>query len=664
MNSIASPRFAMSLACTVAAALFATGCGDAVDCEGDACLEGEDVSPIMPDADETPDQPSEPEAPSTPEPETPSAPQAGFTVSPMSGEVPFSIAVASDVAEASGNITYRYGDSGEFETDLVHTFEQPGSFVVTQRVIAADGAEATHQLTVVATPPSVTPVRLSETDRSPFPQMELTEDRLGMEVIDADRAGVRSDRSIQPGSGMFYFEGTRLTELLGGMHFGVVTEGHALDVAPGTDIRSVGVETGGSIYWNGAFREGFDEETTSVYGLVVDYRETHPTVHVIVRAEHPTTLEIVDRVAYSRTLTTVTEPLFAFVSGRRRQVGPQARVNFGNDTTNFPFHYDIDVLLTDAAVETEDLTLGWGQTRAGAENAAPELETSGDTTVAAGMEVTLTATAIDAEDGTLTEGITWVDLSAPYATRMEEEGGEFEFTPTTLGIHPIQVSVRDAHGHRETRIVDVTVTGTLRQHSTVRLEADEQSGTGIVVSPDGLSARWEGVGKYGIRANQGLLDGFQYFEMRRLIAPANQGGGLVVRDGNLDPYGALDVPPSMSVNHSSSIWRDLISVEDYDVAGTEYYGFAVDYRGRHPIVYVITHDDTANRDVVSHVMTLDNVTVPIYPMLYGNPTSTTSGYDSSINFGATPFHYDPETILQAEGYNAVGLDVGWGDANI
>ena len=49
------------------------------------------------------------------------------------------------------------------------------------------------------------------------------------------------------------------------------------------------------------------------------------------------------------------------------------------------------------------------------------------------------------------------------------------------------------------------------------------------------------------------------------------------------------------------------------------------------------------RSQVVDTIALDDVTVPIYPMLYGNPTVTPSGSAETINFGATPFHYDPAT---------------------
>ena len=654
-SSDKSRRRLVQLTCAILIAWTAAACGAAEECTGHLCIDTP-LDPVTPSPMPSP----------MPAPSNESPVEAGFAVFPLNGEAPLSIQVVPEVTFAQGTdgrIEYQYGDDAEFETDAVHTFREPGLFVVTQRVIDADGEMATHSVTVDVDPPSFVPVLLSDSDRSPFPETELTEDRLGVEIIETDRAGIRSDRALQPGSGMFYFEGKRLTSLLGEMHFGVVTASHALDAPPGNDAQSVGVDTRGSISWNGAFQESFRAAETHDYGFVVDYRNASPVVHVIVQATDPDTREVRERIAYSASLATVTEPVYVFVSGQRRQVGPQARVNVGNDLTNVPFHYDVEAILEGAEMAATELVLGWGQERFPEINEAPVLSASESVTVPAGTVVNLSASAADAEDGTLTEDIAWVDAATPYATRTEELGGTFEFTPTTLGIHPVQLSVTDAHGQVARATIDVTVTGTLPQHDTVHLEADAQSGTGITLSPDGLSAHWGAQGKYGIRANQGMLGEFQYFEMRRLIGPANQGGGLVIRDGNLSPYAPIDVPPSCSVNHIASVWRNLISEENYDVTGSEYYGFAVDYRGRHPVVYVVTHDSATRTDVVAHVITLDDVTVPVYPMLYGNPTDSTAPFDSAINFGANPFHYDPATVLAAAGHEATGLEVGWGDAN-
>ena len=138
----------------------------------------------------------------------------------------------------------------------------------------------------------------------------------------------------------------------------------------------------------------------------------------------------------------------------------------------------------------------------------------------------------------------------------------------------------------------------------------------------------------------------------------NMGGGLVIANGNLNPYGPVDVPPSCSVNVLGGTWHSLMFHKNFPTGfeTEEYYGFAVDYRAAYPIVYVIV------RSQVVDTIPLDDVTVPIYPMLYGNPTVTPSGSAETINFGATPFHYDPATVLAAANVDIAGFKIGWGGA--
>jgi PKD repeat protein len=592
-------------------------------------------------------------------------PTAAFTVSPTSGTAPLSVRVTGSATPGSAaiaSVRYNFGVGAGLETDAVHTYTSSGMFTITQRVVDTNGIVATTTRSVMVDPATFTPVRLSTTDRSPSPAMELTADRLGMEVITGSPAGVRSDRAIMPGSGMFYYEGERLTSLVGQMRFGVATAAVPLGSQLGATTQSVSVETVGSVYYDGAFVESFPASVNQDYGIVVDYRGTHPIVHVIVRATNPATFAIEDRVHASVTMSAVTAPLYIMLSGGRRRVGPQARINPGNDTTNFPFHYNVVTLLNRAGLAGSALVRGWGQTQARPANDAPIISTSADRTVPVGTPVTVTATATDAEDGTLTPSIAWQDLASIYGSRVTGAGGSFTVTPTTVGIHPLEARVTDATGQTTIQVVDVTVTGAIPQFDPVRLVPDSRSGPGILLSADGLSARFTGVGKYGIRANQGMRGAFQYFETRRLIAPGNQGSGLVVGDGHLDPYDAITVPPSVSINHGNGVWRSIIYEDDYDVAATTYYGFAVDYRGRHPIVYVIARDGVSASDVVAHRFVLDDVTTPIYPMAYGNPISP-SGFDTRINFGATAFNYDPAAVLGTAGYSAAGLELGWGDAN-
>jgi hypothetical protein len=204
--------------------------------------------------------------------------------------------------------------------------------------------------------------------------------------------------------------------------------------------------------------------------------------------------------------------------------------------------------------------------------------------------------------------------------------------------------------------VRVTVTGTLPMFNPVRLQPDDRGGVGVTLTADGLGAHFAASAKMGIRANQGLLRGFQYFEFRREAAMANLGGGLVTADGNLAPYGASDVPPSCSVNVLGGAWQELMFSSNFTDAQKleSYYGFAVDYRGTFPIIYVIVGGTVAD------VIRLTSATVPIYPMLYGNPVTVGPNPDLTINFGSLPFRYDPVAALRAYGVDPTGLQLGWG----
>ena len=142
------------------------------------------------------------------------------------------------------------------------------------------------------------------------------------------------------------------------------------------------------------------------------------------------------------------------------------------------------------------------------------------------------------------------------------------------------------------------------------------------------------------------------------MPPVNQGVGLVIGDVSLNPYPFNVTPPSCSLNTGAGIYQDLIFKAGLsDASSFEYYGFAVDYRGRYPIVYLLVSG------AVAYVFHLTDATVPIYPMLYGNPTGAGADWDLSINFGAMPFHYDAKAALGAAGVDASSLRMCWGAAN-
>jgi hypothetical protein len=273
--------------------------------------------------------------------------------------------------------------------------------------------------------------------------------------------------------------------------------------------------------------------------------------------------------------------------------------------------------------------------------------------------VTLTASAADAEDGSLDARILWEVLSTGYGPeRVQGEGATFTFTPQVLGGHPVRVTAVDSGGKSARAVVDVQALGTLTQHEDVRIEADPLSGSGVAISDDGLRVRWTVDAKNGVRANQALYGGFWYFEAQRLIAPANQAAGLVIGGVSLDPIPFNVTPPSCSINTGGGVYQNLIFRAPPPGAAVEYYGFAVDYRGRHPIVYLLWDD------ALAHTLELTDATVPIHPMLYGNPTGAGAEWDIAVNFGGAPFHYDPVAALTAAGIDASALRRCWGEANV
>jgi hypothetical protein len=134
------------------------------------------------------------------------------------------------------------------------------------------------------------------------------------------------------------------------------------------------------------------------------------------------------------------------------------------------------------------------------------------------------------------------------------------------------------------------------------------------------------------------------------------GMGLIVKDGSLDPYDFKNVPWSMSINVQQGIWVNLIGAGDWkhDDADVDY-GFAVDYRGQHPIVYILI------KNQLQATLTLKDVWVPVYPMVYGNPEAPPGLMDMTVNFGASPFRINAKAVLTAAGVDVSGLKVGWGD---
>jgi len=203
----------------------------------------------------------------------------------------------------------------------------------------------------------------------------------------------------------------------------------------------------------------------------------------------------------------------------------------------------------------------------------------------------------------------------------------------------------------------------VEQFSTVTLTLDETSGSGITLSADGLSAAYDIDEKMAVRANQGMIGEFRYFEANRLLDTLVQGTnisygagqGLTTQFGRLNPYPFDPEQPSMSLNSMIGIWRNLNFIADYDL-NAYYYGFVVDYRGARPVIHVLLFDE------VIHTMILPDVFTPLHPMIYAN-TQGQGVFTNRINFGATPFRFNPKAALERANIDSSGFVSGWGDVN-
>lgn len=586
------------------------------------------------------------------------APTAAFHLNATSGGAPFATMAISDARAGAAPIVetiYDWGEGDGPTTVAYHRYGKAGSYTVKQRVRDASGKAAETSVVVTVMPSSFVPATFSTSDRSPC--IAVSPSGFEVELTNWGPCGVRSDASIAPQSGVFYFEVERLTPQWRGGGIGVATRDAALSEQVGASAQSMGVLAWGPVRSAGGVCTGGDVSSSAHHlGFVVDYRAATPIIHVL---QQPS--EGAAPIVRASCTMSVSAPLHMFYSGDRSRVGYELQLNSGADTTNAPFLFSA-TQVRDALIAQGDpgaasaLVTGYGATRAGPVDAPPNLTVPADLSVPLGQSVTLQGQATDAEDGDIHGHITWRDLAAQHHAPVVGQGRSFTFTPTTLGLHPVVARVQDADGVATEKTVRVKVTGTLPQANPVVLTPDALTGPGITVSPDGLSASFNGTGKDGIRANQGIYGRFWYFEVHRDSAIRNMGMGLVIANGALNPYDPPNVPWSCSLNVMRGFWVNLIEAGDWTKSPLDTdYGFAVDYRGDHPTVYILIRGELQGR------LVLDQVWEPLYPMVYGNPPDAPVAFpDMTLNFGTKPFAQDPRAILAAAGVDVSALELGWG----
>ena len=76
----------------------------------------------------------------------------------------------------------------------------------------------------------------------------------------------------------------------------------------------------------------------------------------------------------------------------------------------------------------------------------------------------------------------------------------------------------------------------LPQFDPVELVLDSSTGDGISLGPNRLGASYSIDLKMAVRANQGMIGQFRYFEAYRSVGPFNIGQGLITAYGDINPY--------------------------------------------------------------------------------------------------------------------------------
>jgi hypothetical protein len=368
------------------------------------------------------------------------------------------------------------------------------------------------------------PTVLSATDKTA--SAVLAADALGVTWGTSAMSGARSTVAINPGTGIFYYEGSRLVGT-GDYGFGVSTAAAPLDNFGGATDQSVGVSSSGAVYYAGTSRGSFTATANGTYGLAIDYRGANPIVHVILAA----TAGAQPAVFRSLTMTGVTAPLYIHVYGRRTTGGVQQRINAGADLVAAPFTYDVRAILAAANVAGAAYAYrGWAALQV---NRLPTvtITSGGGVTVEDGANVSFTATALDAEDGALTSALTWRESGSP-ATAL---GSSFTFTARGTGAHTITAQVVDARGGLGSASVTITVASNVDTDGDGVSDFREgQLGTNPNVADtdtdqldDGAELTWQTNPLVPDTDGDGLPDGW---EVRNGLVPT-------VVDGSADPDG-------------------------------------------------------------------------------------------------------------------------------
>jgi hypothetical protein len=181
----------------------------------------------------------------------------------------------------------------------------------------------------------------------------------------------------------------------------------------------------------------------------------------------------------------------------------------------------------------------------------------------------------------------------------------------------------------------------------------------VVVSGSDLSAEWKGAGTGAVRSSRSIAphQGVFYFEAQALgHFDLFQMG---VSDDTADLSGGARGTMRVGVDPSGSLIENGSS--QFLSSSRDTYGFVVDYRGDHPVVYVI--GDQGGGTALLATRAKGDVSNPLFIHLSG--VRRMQGKQVTINTGNDtvnwPFTYNPRAVIPSDVGTALVL--GWGSSN-
>ncbi len=278
----------------------------------------------------------------------------------------------------------------------------------------------------------------SETDKNP--DLTLSADQLTVSLtgFQWEEKAVRGNRPINPGEGFYYFEVTNTLSSLFGV--GVATDAVPLNELGGFSPNMATINQEARMVYNGSFSSHLANPADTV-GVAVDYRGAHPIIHFIA-AEEGSAAQHVGMVE----MDSVSSPIYFFLSvADHVGAGLEHSLNLGGAA----FVYDpapvIDSGLFNGSV---GLTMGWP-----IDNASPEVTIAeGDVVSLSGANISLNASANDAESGDISSVIEWFLDGVSVGN-----GANIVLTPA-VGEHVVAAVAEDAAELSATDTIKVVVT--------------------------------------------------------------------------------------------------------------------------------------------------------------------------------------------------------------